>query len=105
LSTSWNVIFVCLFDTFIGITKLSSGIALFVIISLGSFTTCVLSAIAYTFLPWKLTVLVVPCIENLDNPLKHLLHLTTILPYTLNRFSHFSKVLVIYAGLLASVEN
>ena len=36
LSTSWNVIFVRLFDTFIGITKLSSGIALFVIISLGS---------------------------------------------------------------------
>jgi len=99
------VILVCLFDTFIGITKLSSGIALFVIISLGSFTTCVLSDIACTFLPWKLTVLVVPCIENLDNPLKHLLHLITILPYILNKFTHFSKVLVIYAGLLASVEN
>nr|DAJ23287.1 MAG TPA: hypothetical protein [Caudoviricetes sp.] len=40
-----------MFDTFIGIIKLSSGIALFVIISLGSFTTCVLSAIACTFLP------------------------------------------------------
>nr|DAV74046.1 MAG TPA: hypothetical protein [Bacteriophage sp.] len=78
---------------------------LFVITSLGSFTTCVLSAIAYVFLPWKLTVLVVPCIENLDNPLKHLPHLTTILPYTLNKLSHLSKVLVIYAGLFTSIEN